>query len=262
MKGFGRPSGSEAIKIDGLVAHFSQNRPLFKNLLNSLVSTLREDEELAGAIHSVRSRVKDVEHLRAKLHRKARDARAAGKAFDIQPGNLFEKINDLAGCRIIYLHTAQFRQIHKRLAEILDEYGYAVIEGPTARTWDDESRQIFRAEGIATADSPSLYTSVHYVVMANQRTKITCEVQARTLAEELWGEVDHMVNYPDQSGSMPCREQIKALARLTSGCTRLVDSIFATQEEFVSRAAEVARPAGARRAPKPAGRGRGRGGAR
>jgi ppGpp synthetase/RelA/SpoT-type nucleotidyltranferase len=46
--------------------------------------------------------------------------------------------------------------------------------------------------------------------------------------EEVWGEVDHTLNYPHPTDSVPCREQIRALARSTSSATRLVDAIFAT----------------------------------
>ncbi len=76
-----------------------------------------------------------------------------------------------------------------------------------------------------------MYTSVHYVLETSQRTKYTFELQVRTLAEELWGEVDHTINYPHKSDILACREQIKVLARVTSSCSRLVDSIFRTHEE-------------------------------
>ena len=36
------------------------------------------------------------------------------------------------------------------------------------------------------------------------------------------------INYPKKSDSVSCREQIKTLARVTSSCSRLVDSIFTT----------------------------------
>jgi hypothetical protein len=50
--------------------------------------------------------------------------------------------------------------------------------------------------------------------------------------EEVWGEVDHSINYPHPAKSVACREQIRALARATSSATRLVDSIFATVEDL------------------------------
>lgn len=71
-----------------------------------------------------------------------------------------------------------------------------------------------------------LYTSVHYIVATGNREVRTAEIQVRTLAEELWGEVDHTLNYPRPTTITTCQEQIKVLARVTSSCTRLIDSIF------------------------------------
>ena len=66
---------------------------------------------------------------------------------------------------------------------------------------------------------------------ANKQKNCAAELQVRTLAEELWGEVDHKINYPHPSDRSSCREQIKVLARITSSCTRLVDSIFHSHQE-------------------------------
>ena len=55
------------------------------------------------------------------------------------------------------------------------------------------------------------------------------ESQVRTLMEEVGGEVDHTMNYPNPVESLACREQLKLLARVTSSAGRLVDSIFATR---------------------------------
>ena len=79
-----------------------------------------------------------------------------------------------------------------------------------------------------------MYTSVHYVIESASRTKVTAEIQVRTLMEEVWGEVDHSMNYPHVTESLPCREQLKVLARVTSSATRLVDSIFATLDDHVA----------------------------
>src|SRR5207249_475816 len=80
-----------------------------------------------------------------------------------------------------------------------------------------------------------MYTTVHYVVRANQKTNVTCEVQVRTLMDEVWGEVSHRVNYPVESTNPLCQDQLKILARLTTGGARLVDSIFRSVEQQPSR---------------------------
>ena len=185
---------------------------------------------LAKLIHSIKTRAKDPSHLEDKLFRKLRASKQpAGKCFDITAENLVEKITDLAGVRLLHLHTQQFPEINTHIQSLLHEEGYLVVEGPEARTWDDEYRKVFESHGIATVASERLYTSVHYIVQTSAKSKRTIEVQVRTLAEELWGEVDHSMNYPAPTEIYACKEQIKVLARLTSSCTRLVDSIFSTK---------------------------------
>jgi len=55
-------------------------------------------------------------------------------------------------------------------------------------------------------------------------------VQVRTLFEEIWGEVDHALNYPTPTETISCREQLKVLAKLVGAGSRLVDSIFKAAE--------------------------------
>ena len=181
-------------------------------------------------VHSLKHRVKEPSHLRDKLTRKLVAAKEDGREFGINCDNLFEKINDLAGLRILHLHTMQIRAIHEQLMDLFEEQKYTLIEEPTANCWDVEFENLFRSFGIATESRDSMYTTIHYVLEANQRSKLTCEIQVRSLMDEVWGEVSHRVNYPHESSSQACQDQLKVLARLTSGGVRLVDSIFGTLE--------------------------------
>ena len=201
----------------------------FKRLtanLNLLLSELP-----TPLVHSLRAREKDPSHLYGKLCRKLRKCKEEGQPFSITPENLFEKINDLSGIRLLHLHTSQFPEINTTMLTLLTNEGYIVREGPVARIWDDEYKRIFANMGIATEANDRMYTSVHYVVEESTRSKRTAEIQVRTLAEELWGEVDHSLNYPNPCAVPSCKEQIKVLARATSTCTRLVDSIFQTKND-------------------------------
>jgi putative GTP pyrophosphokinase len=222
------PLSAEQIKqIDDLVRHYLADQEKYAIFLNGL-RTAVEIRALVPLIHSIRYRLKDAEHYRDKLHRKMREALADNEAFEITPENWFRKVTDLAGLRILHLHTRQFAEIDDALRAGLDEQQIKIVEGPFARAWDDESRAYFEGLKIETRESgENLYTSVHYIVEANSRTKLTGEIQVRTLAEELWGEVDHTINYPHRTNIATCREQILVLARATSTCSRLVDSIFA-----------------------------------
>lgn len=230
----GKIGKRELKTINDLVSHFENNSHLFSVVLDSLNSNIEHSPILKKLIHSKKSRIKDPSHLKDKLERKLLDAKSKNKQFDINKENLFSKINDLAGFRIIHLHTKQFEKIDLELKKIFIEQQWKIMEGPNARTWDDESRSYFRSIGIETSDNPNMYTSVHYIIKPNNNSNITCELQVRTLMEEVWGEVDHTINYPHKSESISCREQIKALARVTSSCSRLVDSIFTTHEHEIT----------------------------
>jgi putative GTP pyrophosphokinase len=216
--------------IDDLVSHFTTYKGQFSILLDSLNSNIEHSSTLKKLIHSTKSRLKDPDHLKDKLIRKATYAKEKKIPFIYTKENLFTEINDLAGFRILHLHTTQFQQINQELKRIFIEQQWTITEGPNARTWDDESRSYFESIGVETSANPNMYTSVHYVLTPNRSSAITCELQVRTLMEEVWGEVDHAINYPHKTDSLSCREQIKTLARVTSSCSRLVDSIFATDE--------------------------------
>jgi putative GTP pyrophosphokinase len=222
---------SDRKRLDKIVDSYKYHQDHVTLFRDQLLLALHGSTKLMGLVHSIRSRLKEPTHLRDKLERKLTACKANHQTFDIRPDNLLVRVNDLVGVRILHLHTRQIRDIDAALKGILEEHQYRLVEGPFARTWDDESRQFFQECKIDTQVSPSMYTSVHYVIESVSRTKVTAEIQVRTLSEEVWGEVDHSMNYPRQSNSIPCREQLKVLARVTSSATRLVDSIFLTLED-------------------------------
>ena len=214
----------ERHRIDTAVQHFANNRAKFEGFAESLIVHFTKNRGLMNLIHFLKHRIKEEESLREKLKRNllSDDPRVVDASY------LFERVRDLAGIRIIHLHTEQLAEIHRLILEVLYENQYDLIGKPTAYCWDPEFENIFESIGIHTEKRDSMYTTVHYDVLSNQRTKIACEIQVRSLVDEVWGEVSHRVNYPSPSASETCQDQLKVLARLTSGCGRLVDSIFKT----------------------------------
>lgn len=222
---------SEERLIKLLLQTYSDHRPQIELFHDQFLMALRSSAALSTCIHSMRSRLKAADHLADKLARKIHECGEANKTFEISPDNLLVKVNDLVGVRLLHLYTRQIPAIDAALRAVFKEGKYDLLEGPFARTWDDESRQFFTDCKIETQESPSMYTSVHYVIGSASRTTLTAEIQVRTLMEEVWGEVDHTMNYPHPIGSVACREQLKVLARVTSSASRLVDSIFATVDD-------------------------------
>ena len=170
-------------------------------------------------VHSVKSRIKDLQHLCEKIQRKS------STEAPITPENIFDRMTDIAGVRVLHLYQAQFTQIHRAINEKLDSQDWILYEQPKAYTWDPESRGFFANQGLNVEVKGSLYTSVHYVIKPRKDSPISCEIQVRTLLEEVWGEIDHLVNYPEPTDNVACREQIGVLARLVGAGSRLADSI-------------------------------------
>lgn len=172
-------------------------------------------------IHSVRSRFKDPSHLIDKIRRKKENGKIITK------DTLLRDVNDLIGIRVLHLYQDQFKIIHNEIVKKVEvDEDWRFVEKPKAYTWDPESEVYFKTLGIETELKDSYYTSVHYVVTANNKSEITCEIQVRTLFEEIWGEIDHSINYPHETDNKSCKEQLRVLSKLVSTGTRLADSIF------------------------------------
>ncbi|MEG0378647.1 MAG: hypothetical protein RR614_09240, partial [Eubacterium sp.] len=110
---------------------------------------------------------------------------------------------------------------------------WILAEAPKAYTWDPESRKFYENLEINTEVKDSFYTSVHYLIKLNNGNNLCCEIQVRTLFEEIWGEIDHAINYPHPIDSVACSEQLKVLSKLISTGTRLSDSIFKSYNEYI-----------------------------
>ena len=219
-------SKTDRRRIDEAAGYFMDNKHLFESFAQSLMAYFENNPELSEFIHFIKYRIKDETSLRAKLKRIVTSA--GGQ-------DLVSRVTDFAGVRIIHLHMDQFPAIHPLVSDILKEQKCELLETPKAYCWDMEYEDLFRRVGVETVHRDSMYMTVHYDIVANQRKRVTCELQVRSLMEELWGEVSHRVNYPKESPSVSCQDQLKALARLTSGCGRLVDSIFKTHHDTVGQ---------------------------
>ena len=220
-------------EIEQCIEEYRKNKHRLVPFANSVRDVFEQHPMLnSGAIpvlHSIRMRLKDEEHLRDKLRRKASNGNP------VAPPDLLRKINDLAGVRVLHLYQAQFSVIYDVIRDQLREQDWALHEDPVAYTWDPESRAYFESIDLRTEVKESIYTSIHFVLKPRVDSMICCELQVRTLFEEIWGEVDHQVNYPHPTKSDSCREQIRVLSRLVGAGSRLNDSIFRSYHEYADR---------------------------
>ncbi|QAU34907.1 RelA/SpoT domain-containing protein [Janthinobacterium sp. 17J80-10] len=214
--------------IASATCKFNDDKHLFERFLNGVVDFFKLEPSLnqygTPVIHTIKSRLKNESHLKDKLERKWDDANP------ISAANIYEKITDLAGVRVLHLYQDQFPNIHKHIMNQITNREWFLHEEPKVYSWDPEAIEFFKKLGLATEIKASYYTSIHYVVKPKADSNICCEIQVRTLFEEIWGEIDHSMNYPHAIENQACKEQLRVLSKLVSTGTRLADSIFRTKE--------------------------------
>lgn len=218
---------SKTTSIDSAVKAFEDQKHLFERFMNGVVDFFKLEPSLnsygAPVIHTIKSRLKDTSHLIDKIERKWNDD------DPITSENIFEKITDLAGVRILHLYQDQFPEIHKRIIQQLQDKEWYLNEKPKVYSWDPEAIEFFKKLDLEPEIKSSYYTSIHYVVKPKEDSKICCEIQVRTLFEEIWGQIDHEINYPNPTENKACLEQLRVLSKLVSTGTRLADAIYRTK---------------------------------
>lgn len=218
-----------SVNLDDAINVIKVNLHSYELLHDKFLSYIKRDPVLKNLVHSYKSRFKDLDHLKSKIERKNREDSLLPEEQQQGPitqENIKDRITDICGIRILHLYIGQFEDIHKALMSYVNSGELALYEPPKAYTWDPEYSKIFKSLGVSPKLKESFYTSVHYVFKPRTDSDITCEVQVRTLFEEVWGEIDHTFNYPEKSDSRVVQEQLKVLARVVGAGTRLSDSIF------------------------------------
>ncbi|MBB4728103.1 MULTISPECIES: RelA/SpoT domain-containing protein [Xanthomonas] len=218
---------------------FSEQEHRIKLFASTVLQFFVSHPSLSTDVHSVKLRIKNKDNLLGKLKRK----KELGVA--VSEKNIFKVITDLAGVRVFHIHAAQFKPIHDAIMTQVKSGDWVLGEDPKVFSWDPEADEFFRGLGFDPEIRPTFYTSVHYLVRPSAESDLCCEIQVRTLFEEIWGEVDHSMNYPRPVQSIACREQLRALSKLVGTGGRLVDSIIRSRAEADTLNASLSAVSGA-----------------
>lgn len=145
----------------------------------------------AKNVHSVRYRIKDPEHLVAKIIRKKIDE----PERDITIDNYRTEITDLIGIRILHLFKDDWIQINEFITK-----NWQLYEDTTAYHREGDSAEYieyFEKNNCKVKIHPFGYRSVHYLIKTQPSKELyIAEIQVRTIFEEAWSEIDHKVRYP------------------------------------------------------------------
>lgn len=206
-------------KLVDYIEHIEEQTKVLQHLRQRIVTSLETDTEIGPCIYAVKSRVKSFSHLQEKITRKRRLGKKITKA------NVWEAITDLVGVRVLLLYPQYFENIHKFITAQVKKKEWVFVEQPKAYTWDEDMKTFFSKKlKIITESKESLYTSVHYVIRLPE-SRIACEIQVRTLWEEIFGEIDHNINYPKKTKDLVVSSLLKSMAKMAAAGSKLAETI-------------------------------------
>lgn len=185
-------------------------------------------ENIGIQVHSMRFRWKDPEHLIEKIIRK-RGKEQSRKYKGINVSNYREIIRDLVGARILVLAKEDWEMVFDRMMMLFpdkENASWFMAEKPIAYIRYGD-RNIFKNK-IATESSNKGYRSQHYVVKFKG---YYCEIQVRTLTEEVYGEFDHRVKYPYRDDNKFLLRYTKTLSQLLGSVDEFISTCFQMNEE-------------------------------
>lgn len=146
------------------------------------------------SVHSVRRRVKKPKHLIEKIIRKGK--KYVDKGISIETYK--EIVTDLIGIRVLHLFKDDWKDIHHEILGL-----WEIKETPQINIRRGDYNVIQLQENISTMNCEIIvrdhgYRSVHYLISipVTKKNEILVEIQVRTVFEEAWSEIDHLMRYP------------------------------------------------------------------
>lgn len=190
-----------APNIEDFTREFNKRKPNYDSLRKEAFHTIEKRLKESGIkIHSIPSRIKDLDSFIGKIERK-------------QYESPFEQMQDFVGLRIICLFLSDIPKI----GEIIRN-SFEVIESE---------------DKIDGGDTSSFgYMSVHHIVKFNDEVKgdryddikgIPFEIQVRTIAMDSWANVSHYLEYKSEQ-DIP--DELKRDFNALSGMFYVADKHF------------------------------------
>ncbi|MEH7855529.1 RelA/SpoT domain-containing protein [Bacillus thuringiensis] len=196
----------------------------YKESLDATAEYLSKMLRTHPAAHTVRSRVKDSEHLIDKIIRKTIREKRKNPDYYIDVDNYKSEITDLIGIRVLHLYKDQAAPIDKFIRDTWDLREKCTIyyrQGDYSKQEEPEDNDLFNFKV-----HPFGYRSWHYLI-SSQATKNVhiAEIQVRTIFEEGWSEIDHQLRYPNNMNDVHLTKQLLVLNRVAGSADEMATVI-------------------------------------
>ena len=173
----------------------------------------------AKTVHSVRRRVKKPDHLIEKIIRKGKKYVDLGICLE----NYKEIVTDMIGIRVLHLFKDDWTDIHD---DILRYWEPKETPQVNIRTGDgnlDELQNTVYEKGCEIVERKHGYRSVHYLIGTplSRNEEVLIEIQVRTVFEEAWSEIDHLMRYPYDTDNPLLNEYLAIFNRIAGSADEM-----------------------------------------
>lgn len=163
-------------------------------------------------VQRVRARVKRVESVEDKILRRP-DVFVEGLSAES-----FRKMNDTLGVRVILYFLGHFPLIDGELRKLEDKLEISKTDPPKAYLPKELIGRLSLMH-LNPKEKESGYASIHYILRLKnskvpEKERPWFELQVRTLVEDVWGEVEHVLGYkPEKRTSFAVRRQFQIISK-------------------------------------------------
>jgi GTP pyrophosphokinase len=161
-------------------------------------------------VQRVRTRVKRAESVEDKILRR-RDVFTEG----LCPAS-FRKMNDTVGARVILYFLSHMPLIDGELRKLDEYFEISQTESPKAYLPEELFHRL--ALPLQRKEKESGYASIHYILRLKD-SKVAVEdrpwfeLQVRTITEDAWGEVEHVLGYKPEKTTISVRRQFQIISK-------------------------------------------------
>lgn len=201
--------------LNEIYADYCKIVPLLEKEAEHIVSKLID----VPLVHSVRRRVKEPSHLIEKIIRKG----AKYQDLGINKTNYIQVVTDLIGIRVLHLFKDDWTKLHRSITDIWET---KEIPQLNVRRGDYKSQEL--EDKLKDIDCEIIireygYRSVHYLIGANisKNRETYVEIQARTVFEEAWSEIDHIIRYPYDTDNPILTEYLAIFNRIAGSADEM-----------------------------------------